>query len=227
MQAHRRKTADRRFFGVYPAQVVDNADPNQQGRVKVRHTWMQADEEQTYEAWARLATLMAGDNRGSWFIPDVDDEVLVAFEGGDPRLPYVVGALWNGQDTPPDSVVDGNNRKTLQSRSGLRITLDDSSGQENLAVVTPGGQTLVLKDGPGAVEIEDSNGNRVVMEPLSITVTASVKLTVQAPVVEVSAAEVTVNAALSRFSGAVQANAVIADAVLSDAYKDRQGNSTW
>ena len=105
-----------------------------------------------------MATLFAGNNRGSWFIPDVDDEVLVAFEHGDPRRPYVLGGLWNGQDAPPESMDGGgkNNKKILRSRNGVKVTLDDQDGQETLMLETPGGQKLTLKDGPGAVEIEDS-----------------------------------------------------------------------
>ena len=90
------------FYGVYPATVSDVSDPENQGRVRVRLPWSPDPGGSGYEVWARLATLMAGDGRGSWFIPDVNDEVLVAFEGGSPRRPYVVGALWNGRDAPPE-----------------------------------------------------------------------------------------------------------------------------
>src|SRR5262249_42675796 len=95
------------FYGVYPAIVTDLADPDQQGRVKVRLPWSPDAGGSTYDTWARLATLMGGNNRGTWFIPDVDDEVLVAFEGGNPRRPYIVGALWNGEDAPPEQMDGG------------------------------------------------------------------------------------------------------------------------
>jgi uncharacterized protein involved in type VI secretion and phage assembly len=90
-----------RWYGVCPAQVTDIKDPDNQGRVQVALPWSPDSGSERYTAWARLATLMAGNNRGSWWIPDVDDEVLVAFEHGDVRRPYVVGALWNGSDAPP------------------------------------------------------------------------------------------------------------------------------
>lgn len=70
-----------RLFGVYTAIVTDNVDPSGLGRVKVRLPWSPDRDRGDYETWARLATLMAGPNRGSWFIPDIDDEVLLAFEG--------------------------------------------------------------------------------------------------------------------------------------------------
>jgi len=121
-----------RFYGAYPALVSDIKDPDGQGRVKVSLPWSPDKDGASYEAWARLATMMAGNNRGSWFIPDVNDEVLVIFLGGDPRYPCVLGGLWNGQDSPPQSM-DGagkNYVKKIRSRNGVQITLDDTDGQE-------------------------------------------------------------------------------------------------
>lgn len=214
------------FYGVYPALVSDLADPDGQGRVKVKLPWSPDPGGSAYEAWARLATLMAGKDRGTWFIPDVGDEVLVSFEGGDPTRPYVVGALWNGQDTPHESMDGGGQNliKSIQSRSGVKITLDDTSGQETLQLETPAGQVITLKDGPGSVEIKDSSGNTVKLEPSGITITTSAKLTVNASTVELTAGMVTVNAGMSRFSGVVQANTVIATSVVSSSYTPGAGN---
>ena len=114
-----------RWYGVYPALVSDVKDPDGQGRVKVTLPWSPDASNARYEAWARLATMMGGKNRGSWFIPDPNDEVLVVFEAGDPRRPYVVGGLWNGADKPPASM-DGagkNDRKVLRSRNGVMINV--------------------------------------------------------------------------------------------------------
>jgi uncharacterized protein involved in type VI secretion and phage assembly len=215
-----------RWYGVYPALVSDVKDPDGQGRVKVTIPWAPDTGSSKYEAWARLATLMGGSNRGTWFIPDVNDEVLVAFEGGDPRRPYVVGGLWNGSDTPPDSM-DGagnNHRKVIRSRNGVKITLDDTDGQEKLVLETPGGQKLTLKDGPGSVEVDDSNGNSVRLETSGITVTASAKVTINASQVAVSAGMVTVDAGMSKFSGVVQADTVISNSVISASYTPGAGN---
>jgi uncharacterized protein involved in type VI secretion and phage assembly len=146
-----------RWYGVYPAEVQSITDPDQQGRVRVRLPWSPDNSGNGYEVWARLAVLMAGNNRGTWFIPDAGDEVLVMFEAGDPRRPYVIGALWNGRDAPPETMDGaGNNyHKTIVSRRNIRITLDDTEGQETVTIQTPGGQQVVLKDGPGSVEISD------------------------------------------------------------------------
>jgi uncharacterized protein involved in type VI secretion and phage assembly len=213
------------FYGVYPALVTDIKDPASLGRVKVRLPWS-PDDAGGYEAWARVATLMAGNDRGSWFIPDVDDEVLVAFAGGDPRTPFVLGGLWNGSDAPPASM-DGAGRneiKKLRSRNGVMITLEDKQGQETLVVETPGGQKITLKDGPGSIEVVDSNGNSVKLEAAGITVNASAKVTVSASMLEISAGMVTVNAGMSRFNGVVQADTVISTSVISSSYTPGAGN---
>lgn len=215
-----------RFYGVYPALVTDIADPDGQGRVRVQLPWSPDADGSSYEAWARLATLMAGNERGTWLVPDVADEVLVVFEAGDPRRPYVIGGLWNGQDAPPETMDGGgeNNLKVIRSRNGVKITLDDTSGQEMLKLETPGGQSVTLQDGPGTITAEDSNGNSVTLESAGITVTASAKVTIEASTVEVSAGMVTVNAGMSKFSGVVQADTVITNSVVSSSYTPGAGN---
>lgn len=215
-----------RWYGVFPALVADIKDPDNQGRVKVTLPWAPDLGGAKYEAWARLATLMGGNNRGSWFVPDVNDEVLVAFEGGDPRRPYVIGSLWNGSDKAPESMDGaGNNyKKILRSRNGVKITLDDQDGQEKLILETPGGQKVTLKDGPGAVEIVDSNGNSVKLESSGITVNASAKVTINASQIAISAGMVTVDAGISKFSGVVQADTVISNSVISASYTPGAGN---
>jgi uncharacterized protein involved in type VI secretion and phage assembly len=214
------------WYGVYPGLVTDINDPDGQGRVKVSLPWAPDSGSARYEAWARVATLMAGKNRGSWFIPDKDDEVLLAFAGGDPRFPFVLGGLWNGKDTPPASMDGaGNNyKKVLRSRNGVKVTLDDQDGQEKLLMETPGGQKISLKDGPGAVEIEDSNGNSIKMGSSGITVTASGTVTVRASMVKVSASMLTVDAGMSKFSGVVKADTVITNSVISASYTPGAGN---
>ena len=215
-----------RWYGAYPALVSNINDPDGQGRVKVTLPWSPDSGGGRYEVWARLATLMGGDNRGSWFIPDSGDEVLIVFEGGDPRRPYAIGGLWNGSDSPPESM-DGagkNYKKAIRSRNGVKLTLDDTYGQEKLILETPGGQKITMKDGPGSVEIVDSNGNSVKLETSGITVNASAKVTINASQVAISAGMVTVDAGMSKFSGVVQADTVISNSVVSASYTPGAGN---
>lgn len=212
------------FYGVYPALVTDLQDPDSQGRVRVRLPWSPDSDESAYEVWARVATMMAGNNRGTWFIPDVDDEVLVAFEGGNPHRPYVVGALWNGADAPPESMDADNNLKSILSRTGIRITMDDTSGAVKLTLKTPGGHSLVFDDGGTSITATDSSGNTVKMESSGITITSSAKVTVNASTMEVNASMVTVNAGMSKFSGVVQCDTLISNAVVSSSYTPGAGN---
>lgn len=215
-----------RWYGIYPALVSDIRDPNGTGRVKVTLPWSPDNGSDRYEVWARVATFMGGNNRGSWFIPEVNDEVLLAFEAGDPRRPYVLGSLWNGVDKPPQSM-DGageNNLKVLRSRNGVKITLDDTSGRETFIAETPGGQKITLQDGPGSVEIADSNGNSVRFQASGITVNSSAKVTVTASMVEIDASMVTVNSGMSQFSGVVQAQTVICNSIVSASYTPGAGN---
>jgi uncharacterized protein involved in type VI secretion and phage assembly len=215
------------WYGVYPALVSDIKDPDGQGRVKVSLPWSPDTGSGRYEAWARMATLMGGNNRGSWFIPDVNDEVLIVFEGGNPRRPYVIGGLWNGKDAPPESMDgSGNNyAKVLRSRNGVKITMDDQDGQEKFSVETPGGQKITLKDGPGTITIEDSNGNSMKMEASGITITAAAKVTINASAqVEISTGMVNVSAGMSKFSGVVQCDTLIATTVVGSTYTPGAGN---
>jgi uncharacterized protein involved in type VI secretion and phage assembly len=214
------------FYGAYPALVSNIKDPDGQGRVKVKLPWSPDGQGASYEAWARLATMMGGNKRGTWFIPDVNDEVLVIFMGGDPRQPCVVGGLWNGQDEPPESM-DGagkNYIKTIRSRNGVQITLDDTDGKETMTLQTPAGQTVTLADGPGSITLQDSNGNSLQMQAAGITITTSATFTVNASTVDISAGMVTVNAGMSTFSGVVQADTAITNSVISASYTPGAGN---
>ncbi|HUA45442.1 MAG TPA: phage baseplate assembly protein V [Solirubrobacteraceae bacterium] len=215
-----------RWPGVYPALVTDLVDPDGQGRVQVSLPWSPDEAGGTYQTWARLCTLMGGPNRGSWFIPEHGDEVLVAFEAGDPRRPYVLGGLWNGSDAPPQTMDSaGNNyKKVLKTRNGVTVTLDDTDGSEQLMLQTPGGQQLTLQDGPGSVTLQDANGNQVTLDPSGITVNAAAPLTVNAASATIAAATLTVNAGISTFSGVVQADTVLTNSVISASYTPGAGN---
>ncbi|WP_028310498.1 phage baseplate assembly protein V [Derxia gummosa] len=213
-----------RWYGAHVAVVTDLNDPDSRGRIKLTLPWSPDGKGERYEAWARVATLFAGNNRGSWFMPEVDDEVLVIFEGGDPRHPCVIGGLWNGRDAPPESPDSANAHKTIRSRNGVLIRITDQSGQDSIAIETPGGCSVTLKDGPGTVEVKDSNGNSVKLEPAGITVTASAQVKVNASQVQVSAGMVTVDAGMSRFSGVVQADTVITNTIIAATYTPGAGN---
>ena len=133
-------------LGVSVGLVLDNQDPDGLGRVKIKLPWA-SDEEIGH--WARVAAPMAGDGRGMFFLPEEKDEVLVAFEQGDITRPYVLGALWSGDDKPPESNSDGqNNLRLIKSRSGHLIRLDDSPGAEKIEIIDKSGANSVTVDTP-------------------------------------------------------------------------------
>jgi len=141
-----------RIFGVVMGIVSNNQDPDKMGRVRVKFPWLSDDHESW---WARIATPMAGPSRGMYFLPEVNDEVLVAFEHGDVRFPYVVGSLWNGKDAPPETNDDGkNNRRLVHSRSGHLIRLDDTDGDEKIEVIDKtGNNKITIKSSDKSIEI--------------------------------------------------------------------------
>jgi uncharacterized protein involved in type VI secretion and phage assembly len=124
--------------------VLDNQDPDGLGRVKINLPGLSEDES---GYWARLASPMAGGGRGMFFLPEQNDEVLVAFEQGDITRPYIVGALWNGEDKPPQSNSDGqNNVRLIRSRSGHSVRFDDSAGAEKIEIIDKSGENSVTID---------------------------------------------------------------------------------
>jgi hypothetical protein len=119
----------------------------------------------------------------------------------------------------------GNNfKKVLPSRNRVKITLNDQDGQESFKVETPGGQNITLQDGPGAVTIEDANGNSIKFETSGISLSAGGKVTVDAGQVSVSAGMVQVDAGMSKFSGVVQCDTLITNNVVSSSYTPGAGN---
>ncbi len=124
-----------KIYGVVIAIVTNNKDPDGLARVKLKFPWLgEASDKESN--WARIATFMAGNERGSYFIPEIDDEVLVAFENGDINYPYVLGALWNGKDKTTENNENGKNDiRSITSRSGHKITLNDKEGEEIVEII--------------------------------------------------------------------------------------------
>jgi|DewCreStandDraft_2_1066082.scaffolds.fasta_scaffold00246_30 uncharacterized protein involved in type VI secretion and phage assembly len=141
-------THNGRYVGVAVGLVTNNRDPDYGHRVKVKFPWLAEHE----SAWARIASPMAGAERGFFFLPEVGDEVLVAFEHGDINYPVVIGMLWNGRDKPPQpagAVVSSTgkvNQRILKSRLGHTITLDDSEENPGITIVDKTGKNIIKLD---------------------------------------------------------------------------------
>lgn len=132
-------------YGVVVAEVTNLKDPKKMGRVKVSYPWL-GEEAEGY--WARVATPMAGKEMGIFFLPEVGDEVLVAFEHGDVRFPYVIGSLWNGKAKLPVSLGDEgkNDVRLIKSRSGHVVRLTDEDGKEKIEIIDKSGKNLISID---------------------------------------------------------------------------------
>jgi len=162
--------ADDRVFGVVVAIVTNNKDPDKLGRVKLRFPWLSDTDESN---WARVVTPMAGKSRGLYLLPEVDDEVLVCFEHGRIDYPCVLGALWNGKDTPPGDNSDGkNNLRVLKSRSGHTITLDDTDGAEKIIIQD--------KTGKNMIQMDSANNTVEIASGKDLSITAKGKITIKA-----------------------------------------------
>jgi uncharacterized protein involved in type VI secretion and phage assembly len=177
--------------GVVVGVVDDLNDPEGLGRVKVTFPHL-ADEPSN---WARLALPMAGARRGTFFRPEKGDEVLVACEHGDIRQPYVVGALWSRTDPPPDGTgtATDNNTRVIVSRSGHRITLDDTQGSERIEITDHAMKQAVVLDG-SSITIQAGAGQVTISASGDVTVSAGGNLNLTATeTVTISGAKVTIN----------------------------------
>jgi phage baseplate assembly protein gpV len=153
--------------GVVTAQVTNLTDPDDLGRVKVKYPWMPLASGAEIESdWVRVAPPMAGAERGLLYLPEIDDEVLIAFEHGNVHRPYIVGALWSTTDKPPEAnataTADGKvNQRILKTRAGHLVILDDKQGEEQISVTSKSGHQVILNDKSGSesITVKDKTGN--------------------------------------------------------------------
>jgi uncharacterized protein involved in type VI secretion and phage assembly len=216
---------------LFLARVVGVQDPDNRNRVQVRLYNADGIAGQDGPAWARVAVPFAGGSRGGFFIPDVGDEVVVAFVGGDPRFPIVLGSLWNGHDTAPETL-GGNgqsvDRWTITGKAGTRIAIvEQPASNATISFSTPGGQSGTITDqGGGSITFTDSLQNSITIDTSGITINATsgqVQITA-ASQVSVTAPSVSVSAAMSTFSGIVQCQVLQATTVVATTYTPGAGN---
>jgi uncharacterized protein involved in type VI secretion and phage assembly len=175
-----------RIYGFVIGIVTNNKDPEEIGRVKVKFPWLSEEDESN---WARIVSPMAGNDMGMFFLPEVDDEVLVGFQHGDINMPYVLGSLWNGVDKPPEDNSDGkNNIRMIKSRSGHIIKLDDTQGEEKIEIVDNTKKNIIIIDGKtnkitfkseSDIEISAPNG-KVSINALDFEVKSSASTKIEA-----------------------------------------------
>lgn len=163
--------------------VTNNEDPENMGRVKVKFPTITEDHSSN---WARVVSMGAADGRGFDCLPEINDEVLVAFEHGDIHRPYILGGVWNGEDAPPNkvdkNVQDGKVRlRTIQTRTGHRVQFIEEDGDTKAGVMiqTKGGHEIYLNDSDGKISIT-STGDLSLDAAGSVDIKASADINIQA-----------------------------------------------
>lgn len=177
---------DRRIYGVAAGEVVENIDSTGQGRVKVSLPWLPNS-----QPWCRVAVPMAGRDRGAYFIPQVGDEVLVAFSHGDIREPYVIGNLWNGRDTPPTQVpTDAVNKRIIRTPAGHEIELDDAaqsititSSTDHKVTIEP--QKIEIAMAGDTAKVSLSSGGEVAIEATTTLKLKAKKISIEGAAIDI------------------------------------------
>ena len=169
--------------GVVTAVVDDTQDPEGLGRVALRFPWL---DEGFVISWARVALAGAGQGRGTFWVPEAGDEVVVAFEHGDPRLPYVLGGLYSSDAKPAETGDGATARRSLTSTSGHVIRLDDGDDAPKIEIVDQSGDNrIVITSSDDGIEIHakgdvkiTSDSGKVSISGSEVEITADSKVTV-------------------------------------------------
>jgi uncharacterized protein involved in type VI secretion and phage assembly len=206
------------YFGVYPAIVTDVVDDESLGRVEVRFPWLGEEGDREVRARATLCSPYADDQQGLLVLPEVGSQVVVAFEAGNLRRPYVLGATWNGREALPHPPEAANDVRLLRSRADSRLEFDDSRGTEKVRLTMASGHEVTLDNATQEVTVKHALGCTIRLTATAIEVQANVSVDVTAPMVKV-------DAPLSTFSGLVKVGTLIAEQmVMSPAYTPGAGN---
>lgn len=218
MSAGPRADGPPRHYGVYPAIVTDIVDPEALGRIQVKLPWLGADGGDV-RAWATLLTPYADDDQGFVAFPAVDTQVVVAFEAGDARRPYIVGSCWNGKEKLPEEPQAPNNKRLVKTRSGSLLEFDDTDGAAKVTLKMKSGHTLLMDDAAQEVKLTHSNGCTVTMDAAgNVKITANVN-------VDVTASVMNVHAPVANFDGVINCQTLIASVgVISPSYTPGAGN---
>ncbi|MFZ5446324.1 MAG: phage baseplate assembly protein V [Myxococcota bacterium] len=206
-----------RYFGVYPAIVTSlTKDDQKLGRIEVSFPFL-GEAGKDVRALATLCSPYADDNQGFEVLPEEKSQVVVAFEAGDLRRPYIIGACWNGKEKLPVTPEQANNKRVLRTRSGSILEFDDTKGGVKVTLKTAGGHKLELKDTPATITLKHSGGPSIVLSATGITIDAQQTLLIKA-------ASVTVQAPSTTHTGSITCTGLTATSVTSPLYSQGAGN---
>ena len=166
-------------------------DPAQLGRVQVRFPSLGTDGDRDVRAWATLCSPYADKDQGLQILPEVDSQVVVAFEAGDFRRGYIVGAAWNGKAAQPEPQRHPNNIRVLRTRADSRLEFDDTVGSPKISLTTKTGHKVVLDEAPQEITITHANGCTITLNASGgIDITANSVVNVTGPVAQRQRADV-------------------------------------
>ncbi|MCP3688983.1 MAG: hypothetical protein GY784_11255 [Gammaproteobacteria bacterium] len=207
------------YYGVYPAIVTDLVDPDSLGRIELKFPWLGTDGDEDVRAWATLLSPYADNDQGFQALPEVDSQVVVAFEAGNLRRPYIVGSCWNGVEALPEAAEEANNIRVLKTRSGSVLEFDDSEGAAKVTLEMASGHKLVLDDSAQTITLSHSSGHVV-------TFTAGGAVEIQAnTTIDLTATALNVHAPVATFDGIINCTSMIASVgVVSPMYSPGVGN---
>jgi len=194
-------------------QVLDNSDPESRGRIQVR---LHAT---GLEIWASVLVPSAGNGYGISWLPRQEEQVVVAFIS--PDLPMVIGSVWSGSSSAPADHSPVEERYFIQTPKAIKFLMDDNAPK--VRIETPAGYHITLNDQDMTIVVE-KGPEKIEMSASGITLTTSGNVKVQASQVEVNASMVQVNSGMSKFSGVVQCDTLISNAVVSSSYTPGAGN---
>jgi phage baseplate assembly protein V len=178
---------DRRIYGVARARVIANCDRTNLGRVQVRLPWLPG-----YEPWARLAST----DQGTYFIPKVDDEVLVVFNNGDVSEPYVIGQVWNKDKRPPaEEEGDPVNKRIIRTPKKHEIVFDDQA--KSIAITSADGHQIKISPSEIKITMAEDKGSLTLNKSGDITVKASSSVTIDAPTINLQGDNIAISGSKS------------------------------
>ncbi len=147
--------------GMTLAKVTNLEDPDNLGRIKVK--FLLRDVEENESCWARVIVPFAGSTKGVYMLPEVDDEVVVAFLGGQLDKPVILGGVWSKTSKPPvDNEKGKNNTKMIKTKSGHTVTFTDEEGKEKIEVKSAKGASITLDDKAESLSFRDKSGNNTI-----------------------------------------------------------------
>lgn len=207
------------YYGVYPAIVTDLVDNDKLGRIEVKFPWLGTTGENDVRAWATLLSSYADKDQGFQVLPEVDSQVVVAFEAGNLRRPYIVGACWNGVESLPNTAEKANNIRVIKTRSKSVLEFDDTKGAAKISLKMHSGHKLILDDSAQTVTLSHSNGHVITFTAAGVVeIKGNLSVDIKAPILNVKAP-------VANFDGIINCKTMVASVlVTSPTYTPGVGN---